>query len=191
MGDLKRQKVNVVATLVVIAAFAWVCLWVWDPVKLGWASPNPLDNMSLFAEGSLEASFRTLRTIGAVVYLALAVFAVYQALPAQREDSLQRRIGSLYAWICVFNLACVLGGTILHPGIVPFLPILLQLCLALAALIGLVVLIVILTRRKVAPTPLTPARACFVFVPLALYLGWLGLFLLEQLILSMLSIYPG
>jgi len=195
MKNQTRQVVNVVATLLVIAAFAWVCQWVWDPKKLSWASPNPLNTMSLFADGSLRASFQKLRTIGAAVHLVLVAFAAYQALPAQREDSLLHRIGSMYAWVCAFNVICVLGGTVLHPGKVPLLPLLWQLLLMPSALIGFVVLIVIFARRKVLPTPLTPARICaricFVFVPLALYLGWLALFLVEQVALSMLSIYPG
>lgn len=79
----------------------------------------------------------------AVVYLALAAFAAYQALPAQREDPLQRRIGNLYVWACEINVGCVLIGTILNPGKVFALPLLAHLVLAPAVVISLVAMVVI------------------------------------------------
>lgn len=41
------------------------------------------------------------------------------------------------------------------------------------------------------PTPVTPARILLVAVPLTLHAGWLVLFILTQLAVSLTSIYPG
>lgn len=47
MKDKRRQMVNVAATLAVIAAYGLACLWVWDPKPLRWASPAPIDMISM------------------------------------------------------------------------------------------------------------------------------------------------
>jgi len=191
MADKRRQTVNVVATVVVIAANAWACLWVWNPKPLRWASPSPIDTISVFGTMSLAQVMQLLTGIAVVVHLALLAFAIYQAQPAQREDPLQRRIGNLYARVCWINVACVVIGSVVHPARVMFLPIVANLLLFPAVLIGLVVLIVTYARRRAEPTPATPARIWLVAVPLALYLGWFLLFMLMQLALSVVSIYPG
>ena len=44
-------------------------------------------------------------SIWGLIYLGLGAFAVYQALPAQREDPRLRRIGYLFALSCLANVA--------------------------------------------------------------------------------------
>lgn len=146
MEDKRRQMMNVSVTLAVIAAYGLVCLWVWNPKPLRWASPAPIDTLSVLGI-SLARWMKGLLWFAAVVYLALAAFAIYQALPAQREDLLQRRIGNLYIRACGINVGCVLIGAILNPGKVFCLPFFAHLILAPAVVIGLAVLVVIFAWR--------------------------------------------
>ncbi len=43
-------------------------------------------------------------SIWGLIYLALATYAVYQALPAQRENEPLRRVGYLFALSCLANI---------------------------------------------------------------------------------------
>ncbi len=97
---------------------------------------------------------------GPIFVLCLA-YAVYQALPAQRRDGLQRRIG----WWA----AGAFAGNGLWQVVFPRE----QFVLAQVLLVAALVLAAAALARVVRAAPLTPARTWLVAVPLALLLGWL------------------
>ena len=102
--------------------------------------------------------------IWGLIYLALAGFGVYQALPAQRERPFLARIGWLFALSSVFNIAWLFAW---HYGVYP---------LSILMMAGLLLtLIAIYLRLNIGrhDSALTTADKLFYQVPFSLYLGWI------------------
>ena len=152
MKDIVRQIVNIVATILVI-------------VVNGLASASGLNGRTT---GEISDRFDVyfvpagyVFSIWGLIYLALAAYAVYQALPAQRENPRLQSISELFALSCAAN---ALWLVLWHYEV--FL-------LTLAAMLTLLlVLIAIYLKLGIGRTRAPTAENWLVHVPFSIYLGW-------------------
>ena len=101
--------------------------------------------------------------IWGVIYLGWIAFAVYQALPAQKESPRLRRLGYLFALSGVFNAAWLFCWHYNTFGLS---------VLVMLTLLGL--LIASYLRLNVGLTPVGTAERWSVDVPFSVYLGWIS-----------------
>ena len=151
--DILRQVVNVLAVLVTIAIN-------------GLANTLPLNGLNT---GEISDRFKVyfvpagyVFSIWGLIYLALIGFAIYQALPAQRENPHLRRIGYLFALSCVANVVWLF---LWHYEVFPLTIV------AMLALLAL--LIAIYLRLGIGRTRVSAAVTWLVHVPFSIYLGWI------------------
>jgi len=152
--DILRQAVNVVAVLAVI-------------VVNGLANALPLNGQTT---GEISDRFQVyfvpagyVFSIWGVIYLGLLAFAVYQALPTQRENPRLRRVGYLFAASCVANIAWL------------FLWHYEQFVLTLVAMFALLLLLItIYLRLEIGRVVVSPAEKWLVRLPFSIYLGWIS-----------------
>jgi hypothetical protein len=101
-------------------------------------------------------------SIWGLIYLGLLLFAVYQALPAQRENPRLRRVGYLFALSSAANIAWLF---LWHFERFPW---------TLVAMLGILVsLILIYLRLEIGRSAVRPAERWLVRVPFSIYLGWI------------------
>jgi len=101
--------------------------------------------------------------IWGVIYLGLIAFGIYQALPSQRENPLQRKIAPWFALSCLANIAWL------------FLWHFLQFPLTLLAMLVLLgALIAVYLPLGVGQRPASRAETWLVRVPFSIYLGWIS-----------------
>lgn len=101
-------------------------------------------------------------SIWGLIYLGLIAYGVYQALPSQRENPRLRRIGYLFVWSSVANIAWL------------FLWHYEFFALTLAAMIALLLLLIVIYLRLAARRPpLRSAARWVVDLPFSIYLGWI------------------
>jgi len=151
--DALRQWVNVLAVIGTIAVN-------------GLANALPLNGLTT---GEISDRFQVyfvpagyVFSIWGLIYLALAAFAVYQALPAQRENPRLRRIGYLFALSCLANAAWLF---LWHYEIFP---------LTLVAMLAILLLLVaIYVRLDIGRAPVPTTERWLVNVPFSIYLGWI------------------
>lgn len=151
--DIVRQVLVIVALVAVI-------------VVNGLANALPLNDLNT---GEISDRFDVyfvpagyVFSIWGLIYLALAVFAVYQALPAQRENPRLRRIGYLFVLSCAANIAWI------------FLWHYLQFPLTLVAMLLLLGwLIAIYLHLDTGRSRVAAAETWCVRVPFSIYLGWI------------------
>jgi benzodiazapine receptor len=151
--DTLRQVINVLAVVVTIAIN-------------GLANALPLNGLTT---GEISDRFQVyfvpagyVFSIWGLIYLALIAFAVYQALPAQRENPRLRRIGYLFAVSCVANVAWLF---LWHYEIFP---------LTLVAMVALLLsLIAVYLRLGIGRAPVSAAEKWLVHIPFSIYLGWI------------------
>ena len=151
--DILRQVVNVLAVLVTI-------------VINGLANVLPLNGLNT---GEISDRFKVyfvpagyVFSIWGLIYLALIGFAIYQALPAQRENPHLRRIGYLFALSCVANVVWLF---LWHYEVFP---------LTIVAMLALLVLLIaIYLRLGIGRTRVSAAATWLVQVPFSIYLGWI------------------
>jgi len=127
----------------------------------------PINNLQT---GAVSDSFGALFTpagyvfaIWGVIYLTLAVFAVYQVLPAQKDNARLDRVGIWFILANLFN-----GGWIFAWHYLEF-PISMLLMLGL-----LVSLIVIYLRLGIGKTKVSLNERWLVDMPFSIYLGWIS-----------------
>jgi benzodiazapine receptor len=151
--DTLRQVVNVLAVVVTIAIN-------------GLANALPLNGQTT---GEISDRFQVyfvpagyVFSIWGLIYLALIAFAVYQALPGQRENPRLRRVGYLFALSCLANVAWLL---LWHYEIFPLT--LVAMVVLLLSLIG------IYLRLGIGRTQVSAAEKWLVRVPFSIYLGWI------------------
>jgi len=150
--DTIRQLVNVVALVATIAVN-------------GLANALPLNGLTT---GEISDRFDVyfvpagyVFSIWGLIYLALGAFAVYQALPGQRDNPRLRRVGYLFALSCAANLAWLFFW---HYELFP---------LTLVAMVILLLsLIAIYLRLGIGRSQVSLAERWLVRVPFSIYLGW-------------------
>ena len=151
--DTLRQVANVLAILLTIGIN-------------GLANALPLNGQTT---GEISDRFQVyfvpagyVFSIWGLIYLALIGFAVYQALPAQRENPRLRRVGSLFALSCVANVAWLF---LWHYEV---------FALTVVAMVALLLsLIAIYLRLEIGRTQVSTAETLFTRVPFSIYLGWI------------------
>lgn len=101
-------------------------------------------------------------SIWGVIYLALIGFAIFQALPAQRENPRLQRIGTLFAASSAANIAWI------------FLWHYERFELTLVAMVTLFLsLIAIYLRLNIGRSRVPAAERWLVHLPFSIYLGWI------------------
>jgi len=101
--------------------------------------------------------------IWGIIYVALIAFGVYQALPAQRDNSRLNRVGYLFALSCLANSAWIF---LWH---YEFFPLTVVVMLSL-----LLLLIAIYLRLDIGRSRAKAAEKWCVDVPFSIYLGWIS-----------------
>jgi len=151
--DIVRQAVNLLATVATITIN-------------GLANALPINEQTT---GEISDRFHVyfvpagyVFSIWGLIYLALMAFAVYQALPAQRENPHLRRIGYLFALSCVANSAWIF---LWHYEFFE---------LTLVAMFGLLLsLIAMYLRLGIGRVRVSTAEKWLVHIPFSIYLGWI------------------
>jgi hypothetical protein len=101
-------------------------------------------------------------SIWGLIYIGLVAFAIYQALPTQRDNPRLRRVGYLFALSCVANITWLF---LWHYNV---------FSLTLVAMVTLLVsLIAIYLILEIGRASVPRAEKWAVHVPFSLYLGWI------------------
>ena len=101
-------------------------------------------------------------SIWGLIYLGLGAFAVYQALPAQRENPRLQRIGYLFVISCLANAAWLF---LWHYELFALTVV--------AMLVLLLSLIAIYLRLEIGRVQVSAVEEWLVRVPFRIYLGWI------------------
>ena len=146
-------------TLVIIAAFATIIFNVA-------ANALPLNGLNT---GELSDRFKIffvpagyVFSIWGLIYLGLIAYAIYQVLPAQREDPRLRSIGYLFILSCLANIAWLF---LWHYEVFEFTLI------AMGVL--LLSLVAIYLRLDIGRGEVSNAEKWAVHIPFSIYLGWI------------------
>jgi hypothetical protein len=100
--------------------------------------------------------------VWSVIYLALAAFSIYQALPGQRQEPQLRRVGWLFVLTNLFNGAWIFAW---HYLLIP---------LSWLIMIGLLItLLVIYKHLQTRERPTSTAGMWLVNVPFSIYTAWI------------------
>jgi hypothetical protein len=151
--DTIRQVVNVLAVVAVI-----VVNWLANALPLNGLTQGEIsDRFDVFF---VPAGYAF--SIWGLIYLGLIAFAVYQALPAQRENARLRRVGYLFALSCVANITWLF---LWH------YEVFLLTLVAMLALLSL--LIAIYLRLDIGRAQVGGVERWLVDVPFSVYLGWI------------------
>jgi benzodiazapine receptor len=101
-------------------------------------------------------------SIWGLIYMALVAFAIYQALPAQRENPRLRRVGYLFVLSCMANIGWLF---LWHYEFFP---------LTLAAMLSLLLLLIaIYLRLEIGRAQVPATEKWLVHIPFSIYLGWI------------------
>ena len=101
-------------------------------------------------------------SIWGLIYVGLIAYAIYQVLPAQRENPRLRSIGYIFVLSCVANIAWLF---LWHYEIFEF---------TLVAMLALLAtLIVIYLRLDIGHSQVSTGEKWAVHVPFSIYLGWI------------------
>jgi hypothetical protein len=151
--DTIRQVVNVLAVVAVI-----VVNWLANALPLNGLTQGEIsDRFDVFF---VPAGYAF--SIWGLIYLGLIAFAVYQALPAQRENARLRRVGYLFALSCVANITWLF---LWHYEV--FL-------LTLVAMLALLLLLIaIYLRLDIGRAQVGGVERWLVDLPFSIYLGWI------------------
>lgn len=151
--DAVRQYVNLLVVIVTI-------------VFNGLANALPLNGQNT---GQISDRFQVyfvpagyVFSIWGLIYLSLLAFAVYQVLPAQRENLRLQRIGYLFALSCVANMAWLFLWH--YEYFVLTVVVMLTL---------LLLLITIYLRLQIGRVQVALVEQWCVNIPFSIYLGWI------------------
>ena len=151
--DTTRQVVNVLAFAATL-------------VVNGLANALPLNGQTT---GEISDRFQVyfvpagyVFSIWGLIYLALLAFAVYQALPAQRDNPRLRRAGYSFALSCVANVVWLF---LWHYEI---------FALTIVAMLALLLLLIATyLRLEAGRARVSAAEKWLAHVPFSIYLGWI------------------
>jgi benzodiazapine receptor len=151
--DRLRQWVNVLAVVITIAIN-------------GLATSLPLNGRTageiadLFQIYFVPAGYAF--AIWGPIYLGLTAFAVYQALPSQRENARLRRVGYSFTLSCMANVSWLF---LWHYGLYP---------LSLLAMLALLLLLItVYLRLGIGRATVSAGESWLVHIPFSIYLGWI------------------
>ena len=151
--DTLRQIITVIAVLATIVVNALANILPFNGQETGAISDR-------FAIYFVPAGY--VFSIWGLIYLGLIAYAIFQALPAQRENPRLRSIGGLFLLSSVANIAWIF---LWHYEVFPAtLPVMLVLLGSLIA---------IYLRLGTGRTPVSRAETWMVRVPFSVYLGWI------------------
>ena len=151
--DTVRQVVNVLAVVAVI-----VVNWLANALPInGQTQAEISDRFDVFF---VPAGYAF--SIWGLIFLGLIAFAVYQALPAQRENARLRRVGYLFALSCVANITWLF---LWHYEV--FVLTLVVMAALLLLLIG------VYLRLDIGRAQVGGVERWLVDVPFSVYLGWI------------------
>lgn len=103
-------------------------------------------------------------SIWGVIYLALLLFLVWQALPAQRGNERVAAISAYFKLNCVMNASWIVAW---HYDL---------LVLSLAIMLAILVTLVLIYRRLIATIAAAPwTEHIVLYLPFSLYTGWITL----------------
>ncbi len=148
-----RQIVNVVAVIATIGVNSLASTTILNGQTTGEVSDKI---PALFTPAGYVFS------IWGVIYLGLIAFAVYQALPSQRDNPRLARIGYLFALSCLANIAWLFFWQY------EILPVTIVLMLVLLGS-----LIAIYLRLNINRTRVPAVEYWTVDIPFSIYLGWI------------------
>ena len=152
--DRARQVVNMIALLATI-------------ILNGLANALPLNGLTT---GEISDRFEVyfvpagyVFSIWGLIYLALTAFAIYQALPNQRDNPRLRRLGYLFALSCVANVFWLF---LWHYEV---------FTLTIVAMVALLVLLIAsYLRLGIVSSAVSTAETLLVRLPFSIYLGWVN-----------------
>jgi hypothetical protein len=152
--DILRQVVVVIAVLATL-------------VMNGLANALPLNGLTT---GEVSARFQVyfvpagyVFSIWGLIYVGLVLYAVYQALPAQRDNPRLRATGYLFALSCLANITWL------------FLWHFEFFLLTLVAMVALLLLLIaIYLRLGIGRAAVPVAERWLVQLPFSIYLGWIS-----------------
>ena len=134
--------------------------------------------------GEISDKYATLVTpagyvfsIWAVIYLLLAAFVVFQALPSQKDKAFQRQVGVLFVLSSLFN--CVWIFLWQYENITASVP----LMFALSA-----TLIAIYLRLDIGKSDVTMKEKLAVHLPFSVYFGWITIASIADVAAALVSI---
>lgn len=156
-ADTVRQWVVLVSLIVAIGGSA---------VGSGAFGGTPIQEAAggaLRADATLIAPAVPAFSIWSVIYLGLAVLAIWQMLPAQKTDPRQRRLGYLIAASLVLNAAWILS---IQAGL---------LAVSVVVIAALLIVLARLFTLCVVTTAKNWVEAVVVDGVLGLYLGWVAI----------------
>ncbi|MBN1977313.1 MAG: tryptophan-rich sensory protein [Anaerolineae bacterium] len=151
--DVLRQMLVVLALVATIAVN-------------GLANALPLNNLTT---GEISDQFQVyfvpagyVFSIWGLIYLALAAYAIYQALPAQRENPRLNSIIEPFALSCLANVVWLF---LWHYEMFP---------LTLVAMLALLLLLIaIYLRLGIGRIQVSPGEKWLAHIPFSIYLGWI------------------
>lgn len=152
--DVVRQVVVLVGAL--LATFAGY----WGSGAGGGPSQQEVGDGALAADATPVAPGQPAFGIWSVIYLGLVAYAVWQALPAQRDDARQRRTGWLVLASMVLNAAWI---AVVQADL---------LALSVAVIVVLLAVLLLAVARLGERAPRGRVEAVVVDGTLGLYLGW-------------------
>lgn len=152
--DVVRQVVVLVGAL--LATFAGY----WGSGAGGGPSQQEVGDGALAADATPVAPAAPAFGIWSVIYLGLVAYAVWQALPAQRDDARQRRTG----WL-------VLASMVLNAGWIAVVQAEL-LVMSVVVIVVLLAVLVLVVARLGERAPKGRVEAVVVDGTVGLYLGW-------------------
>jgi len=171
--DLTRQISVLVLAVVAIFGAAW------GAGAFGGTPTSEAADGALSASATPVAPGTTAFSIWSVIYLGLIAYAVWQALPAQRESARQRSMGWLAALSMLLNagwLLVVQAGSVWASVVV------------MAAL--LTTLVMILERMR-ATTSSSLVETVLVDGTFGLYLGWVTVAAIANVTAALKTAEPG
>lgn len=171
--DLTRQVSVLVLAVVAIFGAAW------GAGAFGGTPTSEAADGALSASATPVAPGTTAFSIWSVIYLGLIAYAVWQALPAQRESTRQRSMGWLAAISMLLNawwLLVVQAGSVWASVVV------------MAAL--LTTLVMILERMR-ATTSSSLVETVLVDGTFGLYLGWVTVAAIANVTAALKTAEPG
>jgi hypothetical protein len=116
-------------------------------------------------------------SIWGVIYVLLGMFVVFQALPSQKEKNYHERIGWLFVFSSLLNIAWLFLWQFEYLGLSVILMFLL-----------LATLIAIYLRLNIGRSPVPLGERLAVHVPFSVYLGWITIASIANVTVTLVSV---